>query len=46
MDVVHTNGFTFIFDDNNVTVKFHSSISEGNPKAPEKRPDLKGSFIA
>ena len=41
----HTNGITFIFDDNNVTVKFHSSISQGNPKFPEKRADLKGSFI-
>ena len=40
----HSNGFTFIFEDNNVTVKFHSSISQGNPKSPEKRADLKGSF--
>jgi len=40
----HTNGLTFIFDDNNVTVKFHSSISQGNPNSPEKRADLKGSF--
>ena len=40
----HTNGFTFIFQDNNVTIKFHSSISQGNPKSPEKRVDLKGSF--
>jgi CubicO group peptidase (beta-lactamase class C family) len=41
----HTNGFTFIFEDNTVTVKFHSSISQGNPKSPEKRADLKGSFV-
>ena len=41
----HTNGFTFIFQDNIVTVKFHSSISQGNPKSPEKRADIKGSFV-
>jgi hypothetical protein len=40
----HTNGFTFIFEDNNVTVKFHSSISQGNPNSPENRADLKGWF--
>ena len=40
----HTNGLTFIFEDNQVVVKFHSSISKGNPNSREKRPDLKGSF--
>jgi CubicO group peptidase (beta-lactamase class C family) len=40
----HTNGLTFVFTDNTVTIKFHSSISQGNPKAPEKRADLRGSF--
>ena len=46
IESAHTNGFTFAFEGNNVTVKFHSSISQGNQNAPEKRPDLKGSFIA
>jgi hypothetical protein len=46
MEGAHTNAFTFVFNDNYVTLKFHSSISEGNPKAPEKRADLKGSFAA
>jgi CubicO group peptidase (beta-lactamase class C family) len=44
LESAHTNGLTFIFDDNRVTVKFHSSISQNNPNAPEKREDLKGIF--
>ena len=42
----HTNGLTFVFTNNNVVVKFHNSISQGNPKFIEKRADLKGSFVA
>lgn len=42
----HTNGLTFVFTNNNVVIKFHSSISQGNPKFIEKRADLKGSFVA
>ncbi len=44
LESAHTNGVTFIFDDNRVTVKFHSSISQNNPNAPDKRADLKGAF--
>jgi len=46
IESAHTNGFTFIFEGNNVTVKFHNSISQGNQNMPEKRADLKGSFVA
>jgi CubicO group peptidase (beta-lactamase class C family) len=42
----HTNLLTFIFADNSLVIKFNSSISQGNPKFPEKRADIKGSFAA
>jgi CubicO group peptidase (beta-lactamase class C family) len=42
MESAHTNGLTFTFGENNVTIKFHSSISLNNPKAPDMRADLKG----
>jgi CubicO group peptidase (beta-lactamase class C family) len=45
MESAHTNGLSFIFDDNNVTIKFHNSISLNNPKAHDKRADLKGAFL-
>jgi hypothetical protein len=40
----HTNLLTFVFTDNNVVIKFNSSISQGNPKFPEKRANIRGSF--
>ena len=46
MESAHTNGLTFSFEDNDVTIKFHSSISLNNPKAPDKRANLKGSIAS
>jgi hypothetical protein len=46
MESAHANGLTFIFVDNNVTIKFHSSITKNNPNAVDKRETLKGSFVA
>jgi len=45
IESAHTNGLTFLFGDNTVTIKFRSSISLGNPSSPEKRQDIKGSFV-
>lgn len=45
MEGAHANGLTFAFTDNHASIKFHSSISENNPKAIDKRADLKGSYI-
>jgi CubicO group peptidase (beta-lactamase class C family) len=45
IESAHTNGLTFLFEDNSVTIKFRSSISIGNPSSPEKRQDIKGSFV-
>ena len=44
IESAHTNGLTFIFEDNDVTIKFHSSISQNNPNGPDKRSNIKGSF--
>lgn len=46
LESAHTNGLTFFFNGKTVVVKFHSSISQNNPKAPEKRADLKGTLAA
>ncbi len=46
IESAHTNGLTFIFTDNTVTIKFWSSISLGKPSSPEKRQDISGSFGA
>lgn len=45
MEGAHANGLTFAFTDNHVTIKFHSSISQNNPNATDKRADLKGSYV-
>lgn len=45
MESAHANGLTFIFVDNNVTIKFHSSISLNNPNAADKRAEIKGSYV-
>ena len=45
MEGAHANGLTFKFADNHVTIKFHSSISQNNPNAADKRADLQGSFV-
>lgn len=45
MEGAHANALTFMFSDNHVTIKFHSSISDNNPNAPDKRADLKGSYV-
>jgi CubicO group peptidase (beta-lactamase class C family) len=44
IESAHTNGLIYVFDEGRVTIKFFSSISLANPKAPEKRRDLTGSF--
>ena len=40
----HGDNITFQFAENKVTVKFLSSVSMGNPAAPEKRVELKGTM--
>jgi hypothetical protein len=42
IETAHGDLFTCHFDENNVTLKFLNSISQGNPKNPEKRADLRG----
>jgi CubicO group peptidase (beta-lactamase class C family) len=46
LEGAHANGLTFSFHDNNVTIKFHSSISLSNPNAVDKRADIKGFYVA
>lgn len=44
IESAHTNGLTFVFDDKNVTVNFHSSLSLSNPNGVDQRQPLKGSM--
>jgi CubicO group peptidase (beta-lactamase class C family) len=46
MEGAHANGMTLVFVDNNVTIKFHTSISKQNPNVVDKRADIKGSYVA
>jgi hypothetical protein len=45
IESAHTNGLTFIFENKNVTVKFHSSISLSKPNGVDQREALKGSIV-
>jgi CubicO group peptidase (beta-lactamase class C family) len=44
IESAHTNGATFTFDEQTITIQFHSSISLNNPNAPDKRAEIKGSM--
>lgn len=44
IESAHTNGATFTFEGQAVTIKFYSSISLNNPNAPDNRADIKGAM--
>src|SRR5690606_38919287 len=45
-ETAHHDTITFVFNADQVKIKFEDSLSAGNPTRPERRPELTGKLMA